>query len=182
MAGTNDIVYNDTLSGMPDRLGSLIDECVQACPDATVLVAQLTPLAAPGLEPEVETYNAAIPAVVQHRVQAGAKALVVNMQEPGFGLTMNDLEDGTHPNDNGYAKMANIWMQGMQNVSAMGWLTPPVKAVVNGTEYVNATSAAVSTSGAPTASATAVTVKSSAIRLQPGVLSYCWTILSAFLR
>ncbi|KAF7314735.1 Lipolytic enzyme [Mycena kentingensis (nom. inval.)] len=72
MAGTNDILNNITLSTAPTRLSALIDNIFRTCPDAAVLVATLTPLtSSTALQTAVNTYNAAITAMVGSRAAAG---------------------------------------------------------------------------------------------------------------
>jgi len=143
MAGTNDMLQNNSLTTAPARLGSLIDECTLACPDAVVIVAQLTPLnnvlVNPAGESNVLAFNAALPAVIEERVNAiHSKLILVDMQNPLNGLNSSNLNDGIHPNDVGYAKMASIWLDGLRNASSMGWIVPPTKLPSNGTAGVGA--------------------------------------------
>jgi lysophospholipase L1-like esterase len=96
MAGTNDVNSDkNNPGGAPQRLGSLIDEIIGTCPDAAVLVAQLTPIANAASSARVQTFNAAVPGIVASRANAGKHVLVVNM---GQYVTVNDLGDGLHPN------------------------------------------------------------------------------------
>ncbi|KAK4901954.1 hypothetical protein LTR49_027139 [Elasticomyces elasticus] len=125
MAGTNDINGNDDVDDAPTRLANLIDECVSACPDAVVIVAQITPIANSDSEARSQTFNAAIPDIVNARVAAGHHVLTVDMQGLN-GLTTADLNDGLHPTDEGYAKMANVWLSGLNQAAASNWITPPV--------------------------------------------------------
>jgi lysophospholipase L1-like esterase len=43
MAGTNDMIKDVDPANAPERLGSLLDECLAACLDAVIITAQLTP-------------------------------------------------------------------------------------------------------------------------------------------
>ena len=143
MAGTNDMLQNDSLTTAPARLGSLIDECTLACPHAVVIVAQLTPLnnvlVNPTGQSNVLAFNAALPVVIEERVNANhSKLILVDMQNTLNGLNSSDLNDGIHPNDVGYAKMASIWLDGLKNASSMGWITPPIKLSTSGTVGVSA--------------------------------------------
>ncbi|XMA08360.1 hypothetical protein WAI453_001151 [Rhynchosporium graminicola] len=122
MAGTNDM-NNDLLAGASDRLGDLIDLCFTACPDSVILVAQLTPSANASVEARIEQFNPTVMSVAAIREQRGMKIAVVNMMN---FVTTADLEDGLHPNDVGYAKMADAWYEGIQRASMKGWFTPPV--------------------------------------------------------
>ncbi|KAL3456280.1 SGNH hydrolase-type esterase domain-containing protein [Aspergillus heterothallicus] len=123
MAGTNDCNSVEELSDQPDQLGRLIDEIPNACPDAAVIVAQLTPIASSHSESIVQQFNAAIPGLVSARVNAGKKVLTVNMSD---SLTMGDLADRLHPNDRGYDKMSQVWYSGIESAASFGWIQAPV--------------------------------------------------------
>ena len=80
-------------------------------------VAQITPLGSTtnGVQP----YNAAIPAIVQQRVDAGKHLLLVNMSAAFTAANSNVsalLADGVHPNDTGYAIMAQTWYNAIASV------------------------------------------------------------------
>ena len=128
MAGTNDMYTNASAAGAPDRLGDLIDEIVDAWPEAAILVSNLTPainttfheinINFPVTEANIEAYNLQIPGVVNKRAAEGKKVLHVAFQN----ITVNDLWDGLHPNDAGYTIMANAWYNGMIQAKAKGWI------------------------------------------------------------
>ena len=115
MAGTNDVNNNDNVASAPERLGSLIDECVAGSPNAVIIVAQITPISDAAAEARAKAYNAALSGIVQQRASAGKKVLLVDMQNAQNGLQApGDLSDGLHPNDQGYSKMAQVWYGGLQ--------------------------------------------------------------------
>lgn len=168
MAGTNDMIRNDSIATAPARLGDLMDECIAACPDAVLVVATLTPLDNPLGDPTGENktlaFNAALPAVVKQRSDAGSKVLLVDMQNSVNGLTADELVDGIHPDDEGYAKMADVWLDGLNNASALGWITAPIDLSANST-FVNSTTtmaASSSTASQTTASSTTTMFSSDA--------------------
>jgi hypothetical protein len=39
-----------------------------------------------------------------------------------FTITTDDLADGLHRDDHGYALMADVWFGGMQQVDSNGWI------------------------------------------------------------
>jgi lysophospholipase L1-like esterase len=123
MAGTNDMVQSLNVSDAPKRLGALLDGCHTACPDAVILVAQLTPAADPTTQANVNAYNPEIPGLVATKVKNGAKVLTVDMTAY---VSIENLGDGLHPNDIGYENMAKAWMEGLREAVAKGWVTPPV--------------------------------------------------------
>jgi lysophospholipase L1-like esterase len=104
LAGTNDVGRKDDLANAPARMGLLIDKLAANAPDALILVAQLIPL--PQNEPGVSDYNAALPAVVEDRAAAGVHVELVDLHT---GFPVDGLSDGVHPNDLGYAFMADVW-------------------------------------------------------------------------
>jgi lysophospholipase L1-like esterase len=108
--GTNDI-YGSNPAGAPARLGTLLDHITAAAPNAEVFVAQITPLSC--CDAGVRAFNAAIPGLVQSRVNAGKHLHLVNMYA---ALGLGDLADGVHPNAGGYAKMADVWYSALRSV------------------------------------------------------------------
>lgn len=120
MAGTNDCNKPEDPAGAPARLGSLIDKCIAAYPDAVIIVAQLTPIASATSQANVDNFNAAVPGVVASRLSQGAHILTVNM---GAFVTVGELDDGLHPNDAGYANMATAWFGALEKAASNGWIS-----------------------------------------------------------
>ncbi len=118
--GTNDIKDNYQVPTAPQRLASLIDQIIAADPHVTILVAQLVCTANPSNQALTETYNGKIPEIVQSRAKAGKHVYMVSMK----ALTKADLDDGLHPNDGGYQKMADAWDTALQQAIADGKVAP----------------------------------------------------------
>lgn len=118
--GTNDLGQNYQVSTAPARLAALIDQIIAADPGVTVLVAQVVCNSDPTVEARIVSYNNQIPAIVQARVNAGKHVYTVSMS----ALTTADLNDGLHPSDGGYQKMADAWDAGIQHIIAAGWAAP----------------------------------------------------------
>jgi hypothetical protein len=125
MAGTNDVNNLSDPEGAPARLGSLIDRIIAECPDAAIIIAQITPIADAAKNALAKTFNAAIPGIVAARANSGAKVLVVDMSSY---LTVNDLDDGLHPKDTGYILMARAWYAGIEQAAKNGWIREPIPA------------------------------------------------------
>src|SRR5690242_13433576 len=89
--GTNDVLQNFNLPGAPGRLSTLIDHITATVPNAEVFVATIIPLANAGQESAARTFNAAIPGIVQGKVNAGKHVHLVDMHS---ALTTADLTDG----------------------------------------------------------------------------------------
>ncbi|HKO92075.1 MAG TPA: SGNH/GDSL hydrolase family protein [Polyangiaceae bacterium] len=120
--GTND-VYQGMPATLPGQLGSLLDRINAAVPNALVVVAQITPMARTGAQFNFpnngsDVYNAAIPAVLQQRVDAGQHLLLVNMTAAFAAANANPLSllaEGLHPNNSGYAVMAQTWYSAIED-------------------------------------------------------------------
>ncbi|MEV7965987.1 lectin [Sphaerisporangium sp. NPDC088356] len=111
--GTNDVLQNYNVSSAPQRLSTLIDHITTAVPNADVFVATIIPLSNSSQEAAARTFNAAIPGIVQSKVNAGKHVHLVDMHAK---LTTADLVDGIHPTATGYDKMAAAWYTALQAV------------------------------------------------------------------
>ncbi|CAM1508809.1 Fc.00g025480.m01.CDS01 [Cosmosporella sp. VM-42] len=130
-AGTNDFVHLEIAGSSnlaPTRLERLIDTILEYSPEAVVLVCQIIPANPsryPTAVPLIETFNEAIPDLVAKYVAAGKKMLMVSMNK---ALSTSDLADGLHPNDGGYAKMADAYYDAIVLADKKGWISEPGKA------------------------------------------------------
>jgi hypothetical protein len=102
MIGTNDLFARDT-ANMATRLEVLLDKIATNAPSALIVLAQITPLASSNSA--LTAYNAKIPEIIESHAAEGQHIIGVDMSK----LPTSQLSDGTHPNDQGYAYMANIW-------------------------------------------------------------------------
>ena len=127
-AGTNDLNRDppkEPYEGAPDRLASLMDEILTGVADTTLLVAQIIMTANDDSNARIADYNAAIPDLVNARVDQGYKILAVDMSSIGGGSSGDLSDDGLHPSDQGYSKIADAWHQGLLQASNNGWITQP---------------------------------------------------------
>lgn len=104
MIGTNDVNADSGQSTMTDRLEALLDDIVQTAPDALIVLATLTPLG--WNPPALSDYNARLPAIVAARAAVGQHLVLVDMSQMPHGYLDSDH---IHPNDQGYAYMADVW-------------------------------------------------------------------------
>lgn len=58
--------------------------------------------------------------VVDERATAGKTVSVVDMGSALNAAT--DLSDALHPNDQGFEKMAAVWLEGLNAANELGWL------------------------------------------------------------
>lgn len=116
MIGTNDVNNNLDLASAPVRLGNLLDRITTMAPNALLVVAKITPTKTDATNRKVQSYNDAIPGLVQTRVSAGKHIVVVDMYT---AITANAnyktvwLDDDLHPNDAGYVVMGQAWYAGI---------------------------------------------------------------------
>ncbi|WP_250004896.1 ricin-type beta-trefoil lectin domain protein [Actinoplanes sp. M2I2] len=111
--GTNDILQNYNVASAPSRLSALIDRITATAPAADVFVATIIPLASAGQAASARTFNAALPGIVQSKVNSGKRVHLVDMHA---ALTTADLIDGVHPTAGGYDKMAATWYAALRSV------------------------------------------------------------------
>lgn len=124
-AGTKDFDTDrpkETTEGAPQRLAGLIDGLVFACPNATILVAQLIHATNPLYDRRIQLFNDQVPGIVAQRAKAGHRVMVADMRS----ITKEYLAEGIHPTDVGYKKMADIWFAGIQAAHAKGWIQRPM--------------------------------------------------------
>jgi lysophospholipase L1-like esterase len=110
-AGTNDMSRGP--SGAPDRLGTLIDHIVGDGPNVLLVVTTIIPITQGSYGSVGQTFDNAVPGVVQKRIDAGKHVVLVDMFKnfPSAGLS----SDGVHPNQQGYDWMAGIWYDAIKS-------------------------------------------------------------------
>ncbi|WP_410588197.1 SGNH/GDSL hydrolase family protein [Amycolatopsis sp. lyj-23] len=111
--GTNDVLQNYNVAGAPGRLSTLLDHITATAPNADVFVAQLIPIGWASGDAAVRTFNAALPGIVQGKVNAGKHVHLVDMHS---AVSAAELPDGVHPNAGGYDKMAAVWYNALRSV------------------------------------------------------------------
>jgi hypothetical protein len=109
MIGTNDLFARDT-ANMATRLEVLLDKIAGNAPRALIVLAQITPL--DSANSALTAYNGKIPDIVRSHAAKGQHIIGVDMSK----LPTSELADGTHPNDRGYAHMADIWYAAIKDL------------------------------------------------------------------
>ncbi|CAN9262797.1 unnamed protein product [Alternaria alternata] len=124
--GTNDLARPESMaerwSDAPNRLASLLDEVLDVCPDAVVLVAKIIQAEKMQTRANIEAFNDAVPVVVRKKLEQGFKLAVVDHSIVG----PSELVDGLHPSYAGYFHMGEIWLEAIKTISAQGLITPPI--------------------------------------------------------
>lgn len=133
--GTNDMDPNlgKDQDKAPGEMGDTIDGLVKACPDAAILVAQITTSTTPQMAENIAKYDEALVPVVKKRTDAGNHVYLVDMSK--LLDTKTDFHDDRHPNDVGHKKLAAKWYEALNEVDGKGWIKDPV--LVDGQKYVS---------------------------------------------
>ncbi|WP_394844844.1 SGNH/GDSL hydrolase family protein [Pendulispora brunnea] len=113
--GTNDMARDYNVATAPDRLSALVDKIAADVPGITIVVAQIVPTLYAVINARVETFNDAISAIVRSKVSQGKKVRLVDMYH---AIGKSDFYDTLHPNDTGYAKMADVWYSDLEKILA----------------------------------------------------------------
>jgi lysophospholipase L1-like esterase len=124
-AGTNDLNRPSEPATAPQRLDALVGQLLDACPDATVIVARIIPSTNSVTSTLIPQFNNAITDLMATRAQNGQHVLIVDMPS---GVTTSDLADGLHPTDAGYTKMAIKWAIALTAADSLGWIKDPIPA------------------------------------------------------
>ncbi|KAJ7707015.1 SGNH hydrolase-type esterase domain-containing protein [Mycena metata] len=128
LAGTNDINNGDDVDGAPARLMAVVDAITSTLPSAAVLVGTIPLNGDAGKEALADTFNDNIVQMLLRRAADGIRVLPVFME----ALGPDDMADGLHPNDQGYAKMADAWFSGLWQAAEWGWIDPATGDLPNG--------------------------------------------------
>jgi lysophospholipase L1-like esterase len=118
--GTNDILQRHDVSHAPNRLSFLIGRITLILPRSTLIVASVTPLdnsklyarlhssfpSSVDFDANIIAYDAVIPAIVRSEAAQGKHVQYIDMYD---AVPVSDVDDGIHPDDAGYALMANVW-------------------------------------------------------------------------
>lgn len=123
-AGTNNCNSGGTVPDAGANVSSLINSIYTQSPGSTVILTSVLVNKVPAQEACRVDVNNQYNALAAQLTGQGAKFVFVDMRSPE-GPTTADLADTRHPNDVGYQKMANVWMQGVQQAITKGFITAP---------------------------------------------------------
>jgi lysophospholipase L1-like esterase len=123
-AGTNDCIQNRSVAEVGSRMRSLILGVLSMSPRATVVLSSLLVNKQPATETNVLNVNQQYMLLATSLRASGQRVVFADMHAAD-GPQLADLVDDTHPNDNGYRKMAKIWYRSISQASLAGFLTSP---------------------------------------------------------
>jgi lysophospholipase L1-like esterase len=121
--GANDLFPTKDGAGMATRLDALVEKIADEVPTSLIVLAQITPVGSTNnghTQAQVDAanaaqmlYNSKIPAIIQSHVAKGHHVIGADMSKmPVSGLTTASV----HPNDQGYAYMADIWYAAIKDL------------------------------------------------------------------
>ncbi|MCJ7655829.1 MAG: GDSL-type esterase/lipase family protein, partial [Dehalococcoidia bacterium] len=110
--GTNDITYSGQNA---EEVNDILDEIDRFSEDITVVLALI--IDRQTHSPATTQFNIDVNNMAQSRIAAGDDIIIVDMEH---ALTYpDDLYDTVHPNDSGYAKMADVWFDALDSILAI---------------------------------------------------------------
>ena len=110
--GVNDMSFPVDPEHAPFRLSNLLDKISSTYPEAKILLASLTPI----WTNRLLEYNKSLPGIIDLKRKQGIKLYLCDMFNAGIGI--NEVPDAIHPNDAGFAKMANVWASAILSLEA----------------------------------------------------------------
>ena len=110
LLGANDVPRGAwATNNVPGWLQTIVETLDASNPGMEILLSELTPWTEPTYQTRVEQVNAALPGLVADLKSEGINVSLVDMSS----ITTDDLKDRVHPNDNGYALMAQNWIDAL---------------------------------------------------------------------
>lgn len=119
--GTNDCNLDpppEPFEEAPQRLSNLVDKIAAANPKAVILLSQLIASTTPRTQENIDILNAAIPDISKNQRSQGKRVLTVDMRS----VTTDYLVDELHPNEEGFAIMAQKWKEAIHKAKKLGWI------------------------------------------------------------
>lgn len=123
-AGTNNCNGGGTVPDAGANVTAMINDVFSQSPGVTVILTTILVNKIAAQDACRVDINEQYMSLVAELQEGGAKILLVDMRSPD-GPTTDDLFDTRHPNDAGYQKMANVWLQGIEQAIAQGLISTP---------------------------------------------------------
>lgn len=125
-AGPNDCLQDYEIQTVGLRLEALLEELWRiASPSATVVHSTLIVAADEGINSRILRVNEQIRDLVERKGADKKRIVLADLYSPR-GPQVGDLvDDGIHPGDEGYVKMAEIWADSIEQAARDGLLQPP---------------------------------------------------------
>ncbi|KAF3766823.1 family 3 carbohydrate esterase [Cryphonectria parasitica EP155] len=108
-----------------DRLQALVEDVLEWSPGATVVMSTLIVNKVKSTNKRVGDANTQFRDVASSLRAAGRRVVLADMSTSAGGPNITTMADVTHPNDVGYALMANRWYVALQQASEEGLIVAP---------------------------------------------------------
>ncbi|KAF5585440.1 acetylxylan esterase [Fusarium pseudocircinatum] len=120
-AGPNDCIQSHKLDAFGHRMDDLLEYLWETSPLSTVVLSTLLVNADKQVNSRARDINSRLRDLVVLKEAEQNKIILADMYGTR-GPELDDLMDGTHPNDDGYSKMAHIWFHSIAKALANGFL------------------------------------------------------------
>lgn len=120
--GSNDLNQGIDVSSTHLRLLALLEYLWEASPGCTVVLANLLNNANANIMKNVPAVNERIAAMAADQRAKGKRLVHVDMRGADGPALADIRSDGTHPNDAGFAKMAQVFLAGIREAVAAGFI------------------------------------------------------------
>ncbi|KAL1876769.1 hypothetical protein Plec18167_005178 [Paecilomyces lecythidis] len=120
-AGSNDCLQSFKLEEAGDRLNYLLEYLWKTSPDSTIILSTLIVSADEQTNAYVNFVNNQYRALAKQKANAQKKIVFVEMNCEA-GPQVDCSVDGIHPDNDGYEKMAKLWMNGFLEALQKGFL------------------------------------------------------------
>ncbi|KAF4949266.1 hypothetical protein FGADI_9037 [Fusarium gaditjirri] len=118
--GSNDCIQNHSLETFWQRMDNLLEYLWETAPQSTIILSTLLTNADLQLNYKVLDVNRDLIKLFESKAAEQKRIVLANMFSAS-GPHLDELVDGTHPNNEGYKKMAQIWFEAIQKASANGF-------------------------------------------------------------
>ncbi|KAF5648663.1 acetylxylan esterase [Fusarium sp. NRRL 52700] len=122
-AGSNDCIQNHELDAFRERMDNLLEYLWMTSPLSTIILSTLLVNADEQVNSRILDMNSHLRDLATLK-EAERKKIVLADMYCTEGPALDDLIDGTHPNDDGYIKMAHIWFDAIQKAQASIFVHP----------------------------------------------------------
>ncbi|KAJ5100143.1 hypothetical protein N7532_007144 [Penicillium argentinense] len=120
-AGSNDCLQSFKLDEAGKRLGDLLEYLWQTSPSSTVVLSTLIVNADKQANSNITYVNDQFRGLARQKANEQKKFVLVDMNCEA-GPQIDHLVDGVHPDNEGYEKMAKLWMNGFLEALQKGFL------------------------------------------------------------
>ncbi|KAJ4348655.1 uncharacterized protein N0V89_010033 [Didymosphaeria variabile] len=125
-AGTNDIIHEPPdypISKIGERMNKLIDHLFDKIPNVTIILSTLIVNTHEGADERIQRIvNPQYEALVKRKQEKKARIVLADLHPV---VKAEELVDGTHPNDEGYEKIAEAWLKAIAEAGRKGLLVEP---------------------------------------------------------